>query len=195
MWAAGVLAYELLVGRPPFEVADEAETRKKIMFETTVKFPPHGEAYAGCRMCGMLDAAPSLLVRLVCQAPHKHTPPTALASTATVSHEAIAFIKAVLAKNASVRPSAADLLHHPWLRQHLVAMAARVSHLDAPSLRCVCVVSGLSGLSSRMDPPPPPTCTLICSSHPFVICPPAHSTHTARSGLCPAWWPAAATPS
>lgn len=44
VWAAGVLAYELLVGRPPFEVADEAETRKKIMFETTVKFPPHGEA-------------------------------------------------------------------------------------------------------------------------------------------------------
>lgn len=93
MWAAGVLAYELMVGRPPFEVADEGETRKKIMFETTIKFPPN------------------------------------------VSQEAMHFIKSVLAKNASMRPSAAELLHHVWLRPHLVAMASQLAHLDTAALK------------------------------------------------------------
>jgi serine/threonine protein kinase len=41
IWACGVLAYELLVGKPPFEVKDEMETRKRIMYETTLKLPPH----------------------------------------------------------------------------------------------------------------------------------------------------------
>ncbi|KAI8467878.1 MAG: kinase-like domain-containing protein, partial [Monoraphidium minutum] len=41
VWAAGILAYELLVGKPPFEVADESETRKRIMYENTLTFPPH----------------------------------------------------------------------------------------------------------------------------------------------------------
>ncbi|GBF92565.1 aurora-like kinase [Raphidocelis subcapitata] len=79
IWAAGILAYELLVGRPPFEVADETETRKRIVQETTLTFPPH------------------------------------------VSPEAVSFIKTALAKNASLRPDAALLLRHAWLRPHLVA--------------------------------------------------------------------------
>jgi serine/threonine protein kinase len=95
VWACGVLAYELLVGRPPFEVADEGETRKKIMFETTIKFPPH------------------------------------------VSAEAMNFIKTVLAKNAAMRPTATDLVHHAWLRPHLLALAQRASHLNAAELRYV----------------------------------------------------------
>lgn len=99
VWACGVLAYELLVGRPPFEVADEGETRKKIMFETTIKFPPH------------------------------------------VSGEAMNFIKTVLAKNASLRPTASDLVHHAWLRPHLLAMAQRASHLNAAELRWVVIVA------------------------------------------------------
>jgi serine/threonine protein kinase len=41
IWACGVLAYELLVGKPPFEVKDEMETRKRIMYETTLTLPPH----------------------------------------------------------------------------------------------------------------------------------------------------------
>jgi len=32
------------VGRPPFEVDDEGETRNKIMHENTLKFPPHVSA-------------------------------------------------------------------------------------------------------------------------------------------------------
>ena len=41
MWACGILAYELMIGHPPFEVKDESETRKKIMYETTLTFPSH----------------------------------------------------------------------------------------------------------------------------------------------------------
>lgn len=33
VWAVGVLAFELLVGRPPFEVKSERDTAFKIMFE------------------------------------------------------------------------------------------------------------------------------------------------------------------
>jgi len=82
IWAAGILAYELLIGKPPYEVQNEVETRKRIMQETTLTFPPH------------------------------------------VSADAISFIKTALAKNASVRPDAAGLLRHPWIRPHLVAAIA-----------------------------------------------------------------------
>lgn len=94
IWACGVLAYELMVGRPPFEVKEEAETRKRIMYETTLQIPPH------------------------------------------VSPDAVNFIKCALAKNASLRPSASHLIHHPWLRPYLMAMAQQATgHLDSSSLR------------------------------------------------------------
>jgi serine/threonine protein kinase len=40
VWAAGVLAYELVVGRPPFEVEDEAQTAALIMYSDELRFPP-----------------------------------------------------------------------------------------------------------------------------------------------------------
>lgn len=40
VWAAGVLAYELVCGRPPFEVEDEAQTAALIMYSDNIKFPP-----------------------------------------------------------------------------------------------------------------------------------------------------------
>lgn len=39
-WAAGVLAYELVVGRPPFEVKDEAKTAAAIMYKNDFLLPP-----------------------------------------------------------------------------------------------------------------------------------------------------------
>ena len=39
VWAAGVLAYELVTGHPPFEVEDEAQTAALIMYSNDVKFP------------------------------------------------------------------------------------------------------------------------------------------------------------
>ncbi len=38
-WAAGVLAYELVVGRPPFEVKDEAKTASAIMYKNDFPLP------------------------------------------------------------------------------------------------------------------------------------------------------------
>jgi serine/threonine protein kinase len=39
IWAVGVLAYELIAGRPPFEVADEAKTVTRIIYDHDLKFP------------------------------------------------------------------------------------------------------------------------------------------------------------
>lgn len=41
VWATGVLAYELVVGRPPFEVDSEAETAGLIMYSDAIAFPPN----------------------------------------------------------------------------------------------------------------------------------------------------------
>lgn len=38
-WATGVLAYELVVGRPPFEVKDEAKTAAAIMHKNDFPLP------------------------------------------------------------------------------------------------------------------------------------------------------------
>jgi hypothetical protein len=82
IWAAGILAYELLIGKPPFEVDDEAETRRRIIQETALALPGH------------------------------------------VSAGAASFIRAALAKDAAARPSAAELLRHPWVAPHLAAVLA-----------------------------------------------------------------------
>ena len=40
MWSLGVLCYEFLVGNPPFEAADTAQTYKRIV-KVDLKFPKH----------------------------------------------------------------------------------------------------------------------------------------------------------
>jgi hypothetical protein len=44
-------------------------------------------------------------------------------------------LQTALAKNAGMRPAAADLVHHAWLRPYLLAMAAASGQLDAATLR------------------------------------------------------------
>ena len=39
VWAVGILAYELVCGRPPFEVEDEVKTVTKIIYSNSIKFP------------------------------------------------------------------------------------------------------------------------------------------------------------
>ena len=50
MWAVGVLAYELVVGRAPFEVKDESQTASMIMFSNNIHFPPQYSPELG-RLC------------------------------------------------------------------------------------------------------------------------------------------------
>jgi len=44
VWAAGILAYELLVGKPPFEVKDESQTVNRILTCTNITLPPRHSA-------------------------------------------------------------------------------------------------------------------------------------------------------
>jgi serine/threonine protein kinase len=48
VWAVGILAFELLVGKPPFEVDDEARTVNMILTCTKIPFPTrHSPVGAG----------------------------------------------------------------------------------------------------------------------------------------------------
>ena len=82
VWSVGVLAYELLVGRPPFEVEGERETALRIMFDDNIEFPSQ------------------------------------------VSQHAASFIKLALTKSTAKRPTALEILGHPWMVQHGVQAAA-----------------------------------------------------------------------
>lgn len=72
VWATGILAYELVVGRPPFEVNDEVQTATMIMFSNNVVYPPKFSAL-------WAD-----------------------------------FVKVALEKKPHIRPTALQMLDHPW---------------------------------------------------------------------------------
>ncbi|KAA6418559.1 MAG: aurora-like kinase [Trebouxia sp. A1-2] len=72
VWATGILAYELVVGRPPFEVNDEVQTATMIMFSNNISYPPkHSALWAD-------------------------------------------FVKVALEKKPHIRPTALQMLDHPW---------------------------------------------------------------------------------
>ncbi|PNH12120.1 Serine/threonine-protein kinase 36 [Tetrabaena socialis] len=75
LWAVGCLAYELVVGRPPFEVEDEKQTASLIIYSHHIRCDP------------------------------------ALGSPAWAD-----FVRQALTKDPALRPSAAALLSHPWVR-------------------------------------------------------------------------------
>ncbi|DBB17397.1 TPA: hypothetical protein ACH3X3_014429 [Trebouxia sp. C0006] len=76
VWATGILAYELVVGRPPFEVNDEVQTATMIMFSNNISYPPkHSALWAD-------------------------------------------FVKVALEKKPHIRPTALQMLDHPWIAAH-----------------------------------------------------------------------------
>ncbi|KAL3143281.1 hypothetical protein ABBQ38_002124 [Trebouxia sp. C0009 RCD-2024] len=76
VWATGILAYELVVGRPPFEVNDEVQTATMIMFSNNIVYPPkHSALWAD-------------------------------------------FVKVALEKKPHIRPTALQMLDHPWITAH-----------------------------------------------------------------------------
>lgn len=82
VWATGILAYELVVGRPPFEVNDEVQTATMIMFSNNVVYPPkHSALWAD-------------------------------------------FVKVALEKKPHIRPTALQMLDHPWYAIAVIAFIA-----------------------------------------------------------------------
>ena len=60
MWAAGILAYELVVGKPPFEVESESQTASLIMHSNDIRFPQqHSHLWADF-VCKALTKDPAL---------------------------------------------------------------------------------------------------------------------------------------
>lgn len=145
-----MLAYELLVGKPPFEVKDEMETRKRIMYENTLTLPPHVSpeavnfikvSNAGRCSCQEIKQACGAECSWSHQQHLKRARPAG-GSGKYCSHlynrspcAMHYFLQTALAKNAGMRPAAADLVHHAWLRPYLLAMAAASGQLDAATLR------------------------------------------------------------
>jgi serine/threonine protein kinase len=128
-----VLAYELLVGKPPFEVKDEMETRKRIMYETTLTLPPHVSPEA----MNFIKVGTDVGLHLWRVSAVNGTSCRALLVMPQFVPLQRLLPQTALAKNAGMRPAAADLVHHAWLRPYLLAMAAASGQLDAATLRSV----------------------------------------------------------
>eukprot|EP00884_Botryococcus_braunii_P009112 jgi/Botrbrau1/18201/Bobra.53_1s0060.1 len=59
VWAVGVLAYELLVGRPPFEVENEARTANMILYSNDIQYPKKHSAQWADFVRQALDKGPA----------------------------------------------------------------------------------------------------------------------------------------
>jgi hypothetical protein len=143
VWAVGVLAFELVCGRPPFEVEDEAQTAALIMYSDNIKFPSNrsgqwadfvrqvrrGAAQRPCcgcngQCCGSWLACwrvqatgqPAELPsgRLGGLAPHG----TRRRLTPPVHFTSLPPRQA-LTKSPDHRPNAAQLLQHQWIQINL----------------------------------------------------------------------------
>ena len=58
LWSLGVLTYEFLVGKPPFEAESNNETYKRIT-RVEVKYPPHVSTEAKDLISRLLRKSPS----------------------------------------------------------------------------------------------------------------------------------------
>ena len=105
VWATGVLAYELVTGRPPFEAGgpggrrDEGATAARILHSTSLAWPP---GLAG---------------------------PEGAAGAAGAGPAWVAFVRACLAKDPARRPTAAEALRLPWVSAFYTPTGEAAGHL------------------------------------------------------------------
>ena len=142
-----MLAYELVVGRPPFEVKDEAKTASAIMYSNDFPLPSKYSAQwaafvkQACRLLNILNSGLSVW----------HGGPSVVEGRLGITHwsdrngggsgplsmplRGGGRLSQALMKNPALRPSAAQLLEHPWVKQHTArAEAVLLPELDLPAL-------------------------------------------------------------
>ncbi|VDN26505.1 unnamed protein product [Gongylonema pulchrum] len=108
LWSLGVLCYELLVGKPPFECKDPKDTYSLIT-GAKYKFPDNVSA-------GARDLISKLLVK---------DPADRLSLADVLEHPWIR--QYLLVKDPADRLSLADVLEHPWIRQYVDTSTSELS--------------------------------------------------------------------
>ncbi|GFR52006.1 hypothetical protein Agub_g14429 [Astrephomene gubernaculifera] len=134
VWAVGVLAYELLVGFPPF-VADPAATATAA---AAAAAHHHHHPQAGTAAA----AASFLAANATCKS---------LSFPASTSSAARDFIRRALAERPEDRPTAQQLLQHPWLAAGAASVPA--SSASAAAAHRVPVRRSSGQLSSNSQSP------------------------------------------
>ena len=100
MWATGILAYECMVGRPPFEVRDEVCRRGLCLIPTFIEC----DVVGNCAHVAQKETAHRIMHSDQLDFPARH-------SAAWRD-----FVRRALQKQPHLRPTAAQLLAHPWLK-------------------------------------------------------------------------------
>ncbi|KAG2491819.1 hypothetical protein HYH03_009776 [Edaphochlamys debaryana] len=126
IWAVGVLAYELLVGFPPF-VADNSA----------------GGAAGQPQASGPDSAGAAFLAA--------HATRKTLSFPASVSETARDFISAALAERPEERPTAQALMQHAWLKKALQRRAAIVRPMSSPAAGSSPARCGVTRTPSRLN--------------------------------------------
>ena len=145
VWAAGILAYELVLGRAPYEVPDdEAATAALIARgDAAPRFP--GEPL----YCSADASAPAGSLGAPAPSPRALLVPGPATGGPLPSAQWRAFVRAALTKDPAQRPTAAQLLRHPWLEGHLRRAAAadgrRRASLEALLLEPLALGPGAAG--------------------------------------------------
>ncbi|KAI8463587.1 MAG: hypothetical protein J3K34DRAFT_526873 [Monoraphidium minutum] len=152
VWAVGILAYELLVGRPPFEVDDESETRAAIMHAPPPRLPPHVSGGAADFIAAALSKAPAARPAAAELLRHPWLRPHLAAAAAAAGGAAAAAAAGGAARAAAVcggpAPAAPGARPRP-------APLVLPGGLDAGAHSFPCAIAGGGGAGARAGGAPP----------------------------------------
>lgn len=118
-WAAGVLAYELVVGRPPFEVKNESKTAAAIMYKNDFPLPAkYSQQWADFVVLVRPTTLDQSANRGSCSGGDNWQEALNAQLLTKAGQRVLGCHTQALQKNPAQRPSAVQLLEHPWIRMH-----------------------------------------------------------------------------